>query len=147
VQQRTLDPARAAAIYKRHVDDPAFFDRLDATQQVRMLQAYADTLTSAGVPEQVAALLDRAEATLDGLVRDTRRDRSSVLWTRAVSAYFAQDYATAFVHIGASNDYNKSWTDERIAEGAIGEIGTADAQMRAVWEAAIGWEYAQTLPE
>jgi tetratricopeptide (TPR) repeat protein len=145
--QRTGDAARAAAIYARHVDDPAYFDRLAPLHQVRLLRAYSDALSSTGDMTRIGPLLDRAEAALATELRDTRPDLSSVLWTRAIAEYFARDYATAFAHIRQANDLGKQWQDDQIANGAFSDIGAGESLNRAIWEAAIGWEYAQTLPE
>jgi hypothetical protein len=145
--QRTGDANRAAVIYARHVDDPAYFDRLAPLQQVRLLRAYSDALSATGDIARIGALLDRAEAALATETRDVRPDLSSVLWTRAIAEYFARDYASAFRHIRRANDLGKEWQDDRIAEGAFSDLGAGEQVSRAIWEAAIGWEYAQTLPE
>ena len=146
VWQRTGNAARAAAIYKRHVEDAAYFARLEPMHKVSLLRSYADSVSDVDL-DLARDLLARAEAHLPDDFHDWRNDRSAILWSLAIAEFYHKDHASAFEHMRASNEMVKAWTDDQIANGAVSEIGADNAHSRAAWEAVIGWDYAQTLPE
>ncbi len=147
IRSRNDDAEMGGAVLKKHVEDPAFMQRLPARDAIYMHQSYADMLANYAeidvVLEQLR-LADDAVPNDDGL--DWRQDQSQVAMTRAIAIYWAKDYKDAWSEITRANDIKTAWQRDTIRDGDSSDVSSLDTRNRAAWEAIMGWDYAQTLP-
>ncbi|WP_417523504.1 hypothetical protein [Marinovum sp.] len=143
---RSDDPAKAVGFIDEVLGDPAILARLEPLDRVILLRLKADALANYGELDEVLATLDAAEAQI-GLDPDIdwRRERSFNQQTRAIANYWNGAPGAGFTAMVESNDIYTAWLDAiRLAEGAQG-VDPGAYRDRAVWEAMMGWDYAETL--
>ncbi|MCR8724201.1 hypothetical protein [Frigidibacter sp. ROC022] len=144
--EQSGDPALAEEVYRRHVEDAAFLARLGPQDRARLLQDYAETIWDIDYPAAEALFVRAAAALAEAETLDSRSQQSSILFSRAIAAYFNGHAAAAWRAMTEANDLRRTWARDQIAAGAVAAIGGSDRN-RAAWEAAIGWDYAQSLAE
>lgn len=146
--QRTEDHDRVAALYARHLGDPAYADRIAPETRAQQLMAYSSLMAENGTWDQVRDALDEAEAIL---VRDDGFDRRGFLaqlhFNRAVAEYRFDVGDYGFARIRRSNDIAAALRDGLAASGRATGVLAEALLNQATWTALIGWDYAQTLPE
>lgn len=112
-----------------------------------MLASYTAMLVNTGGLDEVRAVVERAEALIPEDFNDWRPIRSQLAWNRAIAEYWSDAPGAGFEMMRRSNDLYFDWLDDMLASGATDEIVQQNAHDRATWEAAIAWDYAQTLPD
>lgn len=129
--------------------NPKVVRRLEAFDRVALLRTKADNLTEYAELDEVLATLDEAQAVIaaDDSVLDWRLDSAAIAWSRAIANYRNGALGAGFSDMVESNDAYTDWLTS-IPAGASGqsEISPDVMRVRVVWEAAIGWSYAESLP-
>ena len=145
---RTDSPEKAAEFIDGVLGDPAILARLEPLDRVILLRIKADAQANYADLPDVLATLDRAEAEIDDdPAIDWRREQSFTRQSRAIANYWNGALAPGFAAIVESNDIYTDWLlSIRLAEGAQ-DVDPGGYRDRAIWEAMIGWDYAQTLPD
>jgi len=147
LRTRNEDSRAAAAVLQTYVEDPAFMNRLEPKDVIRIHTAYADMLSNFAGLEEVLVQLDLAEAAVPDDGFDWRQDRAQIAMTRAISLYWGERREEAWEDMKRSNDLKSGWRRDVVADGEGETLNTSDVVNRAVWEALIGWDTAQGLPE
>ena len=130
------------------LENPKVRARIEPFDLVSLLRTKAEMLTETAELDEVLATFDEALAVIeqDASVVDWRLEAALIEWNRAIANYRNSRQKAAFRDMVASNDRYSEWLNSLPAVSG-GEAISPDIQrMRVIWEAAIGWSYAETLP-
>ena len=130
------------------LENPKVRARIEPFDLVSLLRTKAEMLTETAELDEVLATFDEALAVIeqDASVVDWRLEAALIEWNRAIANYRNSRQEAAFRDMVASNDRYSEWLNSLPAVSG-GEAISPDIQrMRVIWEAAIGWSYAETLP-
>lgn len=147
--ERSSNYRGAVAALDAVLKDPVVFRRMEPFDRVALLRVKADNLSEYAELDDVLATLDEARAVIEAEegVNDWRLDRSAISWSRAIANYKNNRHEHAFRDMVHSNDRYNEWLMSLPAGSAgQGEISPDVQRARVVWEAAIGWSYAETIP-
>lgn len=142
------DNARAIAILQRHMADPAFTGEMDTPSLLRMGGLLAQLLDADGRPGEALAALDALEPLAEREREVAPLDYIAYLQNRATVERQLGALGRAFEMVHRANALGFALRRTLAAGTFTGEVVRTSGELdRVGQEAAIGWDYAQGLPE